>query len=268
VSGTRTPRPGDVPKRIVWLLNGFKRYVRRFIRKNFHAVRLSKTSCPWPTGPEPILVVLNHPSWWDPMMAVVISDHVPPGEHFGAIDAEAVRKYPVFLKLGFLPVDTLSLRGAAEFLRRSEAILAEPNRLLWLTAQGKFTDVRTRPLVLRPGVGHLAARLKRGRIVPVALEYSFWTEKTPEALIRFGRTLDIADFPERNPKEWTFEIERALTETLDGLNTETMTREPDSFTVLASGRTGVGGAYDRFRRVASWARGRRFDASHAGGESA
>lgn len=261
----RTPL---VPKRIDWLINGFKRYVRRFVRKNFHAVRLSNSSVPWPTGPEPILVVMNHPGWWDPMMVVILSDNVPPGEHFGVIDAEAAAKYPIFEKLGFLPVDTKSLRGAADFLRRSEAILAEPNRLLWLTAQGKFSDVRTRPLELRPGVGHLAARLKTGRIVPVALEYSFWSEKTPEALIRFGRTLTISDFPERDAKVWTTEIERELTMTLDGLNAETMMRDPAMFTILSSGKTGVGGLYDRFRRIAFWVRGRRFDPSHAGAEPA
>ena len=266
MSERRSPRATLVPQRTVWLLNGFKRYVRRFIRKNFHAVRLSKSSAAWPTGPEPILVVLNHPSWWDPMIAVVIGDHIPDGEHYGAIDAEAVKKYPIFNKIGFRPVDTQTLRGAAEFLRRSEAILDAPNRLIWLTVQGKFTDVRMRPLDLRPGVGHLAARLKVGRIVPIALEYAFWNERTPEALVRFGRTLDIAEFPQRTAKDWTAEIERTLTETLDGLNAETMTRDAALFTILSAGRTGVGGIYDRFRRVASWSRGRRFDPSHAGGE--
>ena len=58
--------------------------------------------------------------------------------------------------LGFFGVDPSTLRGAAEFLRTGEAILSAPQRALWVTAQGEFTDVRTRPLQLKTGVGHLA----------------------------------------------------------------------------------------------------------------
>ncbi len=31
---------------------------------------------------------------------------------------------------------------------------------------------------------------------------------------------------------------------------------------LLAGRSGVGGVYDQWRRLKSWARGRRFDPSH------
>ena len=43
-----------------------------------------------------------------------------------------------------------------------------------------------------------------------------------------------------------------------------MTRDPDRFTTLLDGKTGVGGVYDVWRRTKSWARGERFDASHGG----
>ena len=45
------------------------------------------------------------------------------------------------------------------------------------------------PRSTRPGVGHLAARLTRGWVVPIAVEYSFWTESKSEALVRIGETL-------------------------------------------------------------------------------
>ncbi|MGL6072766.1 MAG: lysophospholipid acyltransferase family protein [Fimbriiglobus sp.] len=253
-----------VPKRVLWLFRGFLRYVKRFVRKNFHAVRLSKTSSPWPTGPEPIIVVMNHPSWWDPMIGTMLLMELPHGEHYGAIDAEAIQKYPIFQKLGFLPVDTKSLRGAAEFLRLAGAVLEAPNRFLWITAQGEFADVRKRPLDLRSGVGHVAARVPTARIVPVALEYSFWTEKTPEALVRIGETLHVVDHPTFKGKDWTAKIEEALTANLDQLNRETMSRDPGQFTLLTGGKTGVGGLYDLWRRVTFWARGKKFNPSHEG----
>src|SRR6185437_8651187 len=179
-----------LPRRWHWLLRGFRRYATRYIRKHFHAVRLSKSSFPLPNIDEPILVVLNHPSWWDPLIGLILSELMnlasrerqrPELDHFAAIDAVAVNRYAFFKRLGFIGVDTHTLRGAAEFLRVGQTILSEPGRVFWVTAQGRFTDVRLRPLELRSGVGHLAARLDQGLIVPLAIEYAFWNERSPEA---------------------------------------------------------------------------------------
>lgn len=246
-----------------WLFNTFRNYAVRYVRRHFHAVRLSAASAPLPPTDAPVLVVLNHPAWWDPMICFVLSREFGDGrEHFGAIDAVAVRKYQFFTRLGFFGIDPDSVRGAAEFLRTGQAILTGSNRVLWVTAQGRFTDVRVRPLGLRSGVGHLAARLESGSVLPVALEYTFWTERTPEALVRIGPALDIASAPGRSGREWTTAIEDALTDTLDGLSREAMTRDPLLFKPLIIGQAGVGGMYDRWRRMLAWVRGERFDPAH------
>jgi 1-acyl-sn-glycerol-3-phosphate acyltransferase len=257
--------PPPLPRRWEWLIGWFRWYVRRFLRKNFHAVRLANGSAAWPADRKPVVVVLNHPAWWDPLLATLLVDLAPDAAvHYAAIDAEAVQKYRVFESLGFFGVDTKSLRGAAQFLRTSEAILAAPNGVLWLTVQGRFADVRQRPLAIQPGVGHLAARLPDAVILPIALEYPFWDERTPEALVRLGRPLATADAPGRTPKEWTAAIEVSLTDTLTALNADAVTRDPARFTPLIDGTVGVGGLYDGWRRFTALARGRKFDPSHGG----
>ncbi|MEO2088873.1 MAG: lysophospholipid acyltransferase family protein, partial [Gemmataceae bacterium] len=180
-----------LPTRWNWFFDGFRKYVRRYVRKHFHAVRLSNTSHPLPADDAPLLIVLNHPSWWDPMIGVILSDLFPKYAHYAAIDAVMLTKYRAFTKLGFFGVDQTSLRGAAEFLRTGTEILSGDRRAVWVTAQGEFADVRTRPLNLRSGVGHLAARLTRGWVVPIAVEYTFWTESKPEAVVRFGSPLPL-----------------------------------------------------------------------------
>ncbi len=180
-----------LPTRWNWFLNGFRRYVRRYVRKHFHAVRVSNTSSSLPPDDAPLLVVMNHPSWWDPMIGVLLLDLFPRHIHFGAIDAGMLKKYWAFSKLGFFGVDQTSLRGAAQFLRTGTEILSENRRAVWVTAQGNFADVRTRPLNLRSGVGHLAARMSRGWVVPMAVEYTFWTESKPEALVRIGECIAV-----------------------------------------------------------------------------
>lgn len=264
-----TPAAPPLPRRVAWLLNGFRWYVRRFLRKNFHAVRLSLGGAAVPADGEPLLIVTNHPSWWDPMLGAFLLDLFPKHAHYGAIDADMLEKYRVFQKLGFFGIDTKSLRGAAQFLKTGTAILSAPGRAVWVTAQGEFADVRRRPLNLKPGVGHLAARMPRGWVLPIAFEYCFWNERTPEALVRIGEPVPIREGeapaePKVAAKAWTVRIETALTQTLDALNADAMSRDPARFRTLLGGKTGAGGAYDFVRRLGSWVRFKRFDPTHDG----
>lgn len=253
----------ELPRRWPWLLRGFRRYCRGYVRKHFHAVRLAKAGAAFPPADEPVLIVLNHPAWWDPLVGVVLSSANAERDQFAAIDAAALTQYRIFGRLGFVGVDATTLRGAADFLRTGETILSEPNRVFWVTAQGRFADVRERPLNLRSGVGHLAARLSCGVVVPLALEYAFWEERTPEALARYGDPIRVADHPGLDGKAWTRLIEDALTRTLDALNADAMSRDPGRFNTVLGGRVGVGGVYDMWRRAKAFVRGERFDPSHA-----
>jgi 1-acyl-sn-glycerol-3-phosphate acyltransferase len=254
---------GVLPRRSQWLIRLFRWYARRYVRKNFHAVRLSRSGSTFPPPDrEPVLIVLNHPAWWDPMIGIVLAELFAKCNHFAAIDAGAVERYAFFKKLGFVPVDPRSLRGAAEFVRTGTAILAEPDHVYWVTAQGRFTDVRERPLAIQSGVGHLAARMTRGIVLPIALEYSFWTECTPEALVRAGEPIRVAEHKGLSGKEWTATIEDAMTRNLDVLNAETISRDPAKFTSILAGKTGVGGPYDWWRGFKSMLRREKFDPSH------
>jgi 1-acyl-sn-glycerol-3-phosphate acyltransferase len=258
--------PVALPPRWPRLYRLFKWYARRYVRRHFHAVRVSKSGHPFPPpGDDPLLVVLNHPAWWDPMICLVLAQLTADRDEYAAIDAEAVKRYAFFTKLGFLPVDTRTLRGAAEFVRTGAAVLSAPRRAYWVTAQGRFTDVRERPLGIASGVGHLMARAPAAVAVPLALEYAFWTERTPEALVRVGEPVRAADHPGLSGRGWTELIEGAMTRNLDALSAEAVTRDPGRFAELLSGRAGVGGVYDGWRRVKAWARGKRFDPSHATG---
>jgi len=254
----------DLPRRWFWLMDLFRRYALRYVRKHFHAVRLSNASSLFPPPTRgPLLIVLNHPAWWDPLIGIVLAARMRDRDHFAAIDGRAIERYAFFRRLGFVGVDGHSVRGAAEFLRMATTILSEPGRAFWVTAKGRFSDVRERPLAIEAGAGHLAARLARGAVLPIALEYTFWSESTPEALVRVGEPLRIEDHRGLSGKQWTTLIEEALTRSLDGLNEEAKTRDPSRFTNLLPGRAGVGAVYDLWRRMKDWLRGNRFDPAHA-----
>ncbi len=271
VAGTHVPVPLPAPvpdcvpvsRRTPWLVRGFTRYVRRYLRRHFHAVRLAQGGRPEAPAEGPLVIVLNHPSWWDPLVCTALAGLFPGREHYAPVEAAALARYRVFGRLGFFGVQPGTTQGAREFLRTGAAVLARPNAALWVTAQGEFTDPRQRPVRLRPGVGHLLRRLDGGVVLPLALEYPFWQERFPEALARFGLPIPIGHGREQSVEEWMAQIEAGLTAAQDALAADALSRDPRRFEVLLGGKAGVGGVYDLWRRLRSWLRGERFQAAHA-----
>ncbi len=238
----------------------FGAYARRYVRRHVHAVRVLRRDLPSDAGDAPLLIVLNHPSWWDPMIAFVLRDRFfPRREHYAPMDAAALERYRFFGRLGMFGVERGTPRGAATFLRVGEAVLARPRGTLWVTAQGRFEDPRVRPTVLMPGVGLLAARMPRGSVLPLALEYPFWEERTPEALAAFGTPMAVGS---GDTEGWTARIAEALERTQDVLATAAAARDGVTFETILGGRAGVGGVYDLWRSLRARLKGERFDREH------
>jgi 1-acyl-sn-glycerol-3-phosphate acyltransferase len=251
------------------LVSMFGRYCDRYLAKHFHAVRLSQTR--WPDAGalrgRPLIVYFNHPSWWDPLVCLQLAMQLfPDRTHYGPIDAQALGKYRFFEKLGFFGIEPGTARGARRFLSVSEEILSRQDTALWIAAEGRFTDPRERPVRLRPGISHLATRVRQAALLPLALEYPFWEERTPEALARFGAEISTGDAG-LTAAGWTPILTDCLESTLDALATEALARDAGRFEVLLGGRAGVGGIYDAWRRLRARLRGERFIPEHGAGDS-
>lgn len=242
----------------------FRWYARYYAARELHAVRISRTG-PVPQLPNgPLIVVLNHAAWWDPLIAIILTGVLPDSrDHYAPIEVVGLAQYPFFSRLGFFGIDTTTRAGAARFLRTGLAILKQPRAMLWITAQGSFVDPRARPTRLRQGIGHLAHRLTEATVLTLALEYPFWNDRCPEVLLRFGQPIPIEDGSSATPREWTSAIERSLEDSQDVLAIEAKGRDPEAFTSLIGGTAGVGGVYDTWRRIRSWLGGRTFRPEHA-----
>nr|MDP9122565.1 lysophospholipid acyltransferase family protein [Acidobacteriota bacterium] len=168
------------------LVSMFRRYTERYLAHHFHAVRLARAQRPDISAARerPLVVYLNHPAWWDPLICLLLA-HVlaPERQHYGPIEQQALGKYRFFERLGFFGIEPGTARGARRFLKTAQGILERPGTALWITAGGRFSDPRERPIELRKGLGHLARRLRQGVILPLAVEYPYWEERFPEALV-------------------------------------------------------------------------------------
>ncbi len=265
VRARTAPATDPLARRSPTLFRLFGLYLHWYFWRRFHAVRISRTGLPRAQPGRPLIVYSNHPSWWDPALYIVLCNRMFPGRAgYGPMDAKALGQYGVLERMGVFGVEQETARGAARFLEISQRVLATPSHILWITAEGQFTDPRLRPIRLRPGIAHLARRTPGAVILPLAIEYTFWNESRPEALARFGDPIDTGGA--RTTAEWTAHLEAALTRTVDALAAESAQRSPALFHPLVRGGAGIGGIYDLWRRSRAWIAGQRFDPTHEGPE--
>lgn len=239
-------------------------YFHRFFARHMNALRVANWGLPdVAAGNGPLVVYSNHPAWWDAAIYVLAADRLfPAHESYAPIDAEMLERYGVLGRIGAFGVDLHSARGAAAFLEASAEILSSPHRALWVTAQGRFGDVRDRPLGVKPGVARLPELAPDCRVLPLAIEYSFWLERGAEAFLAFGQPIEGRELLSLSRAARVERLERDLTGTLDRLSADVRTRDPLRFTSVLEGRAGIGGVYDGWRRAVARLRGRAFDAAH------
>ncbi len=266
---TRPPRPrsgynAPVPRKPSRaLLRFFDMYLYFFVRRHFHALRLAGAE-QWPHGKRPLVVCLNHPSWWDPLTAILLSRFLERGaDHYAPMDALAFSRYGVFDKLGLFPVEQGTPRGAAQFLRTAAQLFTDKNAVLWVTPQGGFTDARSRPVTFRPGLDALLRRAPEVTVLPLAIEYTFWDERLPEALALLGKPLLFSKgrcgAVSETPGE---QVAGALGRAQDALAALSAKRDPSLFTPVLAGATGTSGIYGGWQRIRAAVRRERFSGEH------
>src|SRR5665213_2220831 len=125
------------------MLSMFEIYLRWYIGRHFRALRVAHSDR-FPKLARPLILYLNHASWWDPLTCIVLSRYwLPQSDHYAPMEAASLRQYRFMRKLGLFPVESGTRRGAAQFLGAANEILAMQDSVLWITPEGHFSDVRT-----------------------------------------------------------------------------------------------------------------------------
>ena len=227
-------------------------YTGRLFRKRFAAVRFERESLACLSGLDghdgPVIMLGNHPSWWDPLVAVLLSATQTPARPMMAVmDADELERFGFFRRLGVMgvdPDDPSSLEPMVSYLEGEFA--RERRSTLWITPQGHFTDVRA-PLRLRPGAARLAARLPGVRVGALAMEFCFWDEQLPQLCIRY---VEVATPERETTTGWLRSMSEAMRSNQEALAALVIARRADPFTVI--GGKGVAGhnpVYDLWLRL-------------------
>ena len=237
----------------------FAEVMDRQMHRAFRAVRLLRPGPPEIDPGAPLVVYSNHPSWWDPAFFIVLTTRLfPDRESYGPMEAEALERYRFMRRIGLFGIDPGTRSGAVRFLKVGGHVLSEPDRIMWMTAQGRFADPRERPVELRAGLAHLLARVPGAVALPLAVEYPFWSEKRPEALAAFGAPVRF----EGHAEACQGALKDALGGTMDRLAAAATTRDPARFDTVLGGARGVGGVYGLWSRARATAKGRTYQPDH------
>jgi 1-acyl-sn-glycerol-3-phosphate acyltransferase len=245
----------------------FRRIVRGYFRRHFHAVRISGASgfsALAKSNAGPVIVYANHSSWWDPMVSVYLAERfMSARQHYAPMDAIALERYAVLKHVGIFGVEMNSVRGAVTFLRTSETILVSGG-VLWITPQGRFVDSRARPVEFKPGLSALASRVAasigRCTVVPLAIEYPFWDERLPECLLHFGQPVRVQSG--HDPEILQPRLVHSLEVAMNNLSAIAMQRDARSFDTLSHGKLGTGGFYGGWQRLKAFLTRRPYHAEH------
>jgi 1-acyl-sn-glycerol-3-phosphate acyltransferase len=248
-------------------LRFFRRIVRGYLRRHFHAIRLSgadRFSALAHSDAGPVIVYANHSSWWDPMVSIYLAERLMDTRlHYAPMDAVALERYAVLKRVGIFGVEMNSARGAVTFLRTSQTILASGG-VVWITPQGRFVDSRARPLEFKPGLATLASRVAASSgsctLVPLAIEYPFWDERLPECLLHFGEPLKVDS--QQNSEKLQLELVKSLETAMNTLGVVAIQRDARNFDTLSHGKLGMGGFYGGWQRLKASMTGRPYQAEH------
>ena len=224
----------------------FSRYVRRLLRRRFHAVRLETESVAnfhdLASKSRPAIILLNHCSWWDPLMGVALgAEFLSKRGVLAPIDREQLERFGFFRRIGLFgidPDDAESLKAMRSYVM--DGFRENPRNVLWLTPQGRFTDVRE-PIRIRPGAANIAAQCDEIDVLSVSIEYAFWQDSRAEVLVR---SMPVSAPVKTTTTGWQRAMTLGMQENADALSTLVRSRDASQFHTLIGARARTSFFYD------------------------
>jgi 1-acyl-sn-glycerol-3-phosphate acyltransferase len=216
-------------------------YGRRLLAKEFARVWLGGTA--WPETHAPTIAVLNHSSWWDPLVALFLSRYLFRRDAYGIMQGEQLLRYPFFRRIGYFGATGTGLQDVRALLAYATSTLRSgPRRTLWITPQGALLPARA-SLVFRSGAAHLARAVPEALVVPVALRYEFRAEQHPECFVRTGEP--VRSLNQEPPRVLSQRLEQAVRQELATLDRELLGPVESRYDSVLHGRTSLSQVYDR-----------------------
>jgi hypothetical protein len=229
------------------VVRAFDRYVRSHLAKHFATTRLASVTDAgrWDLS-IPTLLLANHTSWWDGLLAFVVGRDLGLRVHI-LMEAANLERYRAFRLAGALPLRRGSLRGAYHDLHAAGAFLI-PGAGLWLFPQGARRPQGERPRLER-GAAELAIAHAPLRVCCAAFRYLYLGEQLPEAFGLLGQPRLIEPGQYSRRREIAPVLEEDLLAALDAADALLRTESVGAFRTIVQGRLSINKRMDRLRHA-------------------
>lgn len=198
-----------------WFNAWFAAHARSRIQGSFGAVLASGVEATRALAAEaPLLLVVNHSSWWDPLVILHASQHLLGVDGYAMMAAENLRRLPFFALVGAFGVELDRPADGTAAIRYATRLLDRAGRAVWIFPQGRERPSDERPLGFRAGAAQIARVARRARVVPVAVRYEFAGEEQPRLYLAFGAPIEAP----RDPEAGRVAQELAVTAELDRIH--------------------------------------------------
>ncbi len=227
---------------LVWAL------VRTSLQRMFVRVRLRELAGNPRAAALPLLLVANHPSWWDGYLALLLSRHYG-ARRYLMMDAAQLTRYGFFAWAGCFGVERADARDVARSIAYAVELLrqAEPT-WLWLFPQAEITPARARPLALHAGAAHIVRRATAGGrtvgVLPVAWELVFRGEQHPEVVLLVGDIIPFDAERARDVSSVTADLAAALAAIMDAIGGDIARGDFAGYRTILRGRAGANDRFD------------------------
>ncbi len=171
----------------------FLPYIDREMKKNFSAFYYLNEFPAVPEG-KGLLITPNHMSWWDGFFIDLVCRRFHPKLFHIMMLEEQLKRYWFFRFLGAYSIKLNRFKSVIESLRYTGELVSSGS-IAVMYPQGVLEPYDKRPLDLKDaGIRYLGKHFPEGYLVlPAAFKISFFEEKHPEVICRFGELMEPAD---------------------------------------------------------------------------
>ncbi len=213
-----------------WFEKVFAVYNSNLIKRRFNSLQVSGLDFLTARDKNfPLVIYANHSSWWDGLVAFQISREIKL-DSFLMMEEKQLRKLQFFRKLGAFSVVREKPPEAVKSINYAADILQKKlNRAVWIFPQGEILPNDIRPLCFYNGLTKIIEKVGICYAVPVAMRFEFSGEFKPEIFVKIGEPEIFNEDGNFISKKMTAIFEEKLSETLNALRTQILTKKIEDY---------------------------------------
>ncbi len=217
-------------RKSVWFEKVFAVYNHNLLKRRFNSLQVSGLNFLSERDKHfPLIIYTNHSSWWDGLVAFQISRQAKL-DAFLMMEEKQLLKLRFFRKLGAFSITREKPRDAMKSINYAAKILQlKSNRTVWIFPQGEILPNDIRPLGFYNGLSKIIEKVGNCYAVPLAMRFEFLGEFKPEIFVKIGMPEIFESNQGIVTSEMTVLFKKRLTETLDALRTQILTKKIDGY---------------------------------------